>query len=59
MYDLHVVVVVIGAVDEVHTSAHNAGGRQSLVHIRQPAGGRRAAVILGVSRQAHCICDTE
>jgi hypothetical protein len=59
MYDLHVVVVVIGPAYEVHTSAHNAGGRQPLVHIRQPADGRRAAVIIGDSRQAHCICDTE
>jgi hypothetical protein len=59
MYDLHVVVVVIGAADEVHTSAHDAGGRQPPVHVRQAACSRRAGVILCVNRQAHCVCDTE
>lgn len=37
MVHLHVMVVVIAAVDEVRPAAGNAAGRQARMHIRQPA----------------------
>lgn len=55
--NLHVMVVIVVAADEVHRAALDWCGRQSHVHIRQPP--TPAALTIGTTVEGQSICEPE